>query len=146
MKYYRQGGGYYVNVGASDMIVDGRIKIKSGVEIAGLADHEVVFTDGSRMAVDTIVLAVGYGNMQETVRRMFGDEVADAVGPVWGLREDGEVRGLYYPLGYPNLWIMGGSLVQCRLMSKQLALQIKARTAGLLVTPATAPVIAGVAT
>jgi cation diffusion facilitator CzcD-associated flavoprotein CzcO len=136
MKYYRQGGGYYVNVGASNLIVEGKIKIKGGVEVAELDGDRVIFTDGSTMEVDTIVLAVGYANMQETVRKYLGDEVADAVGPVWGIREDGEVRGLYYPLDYPNLWIMGGSLVQCRLMSKTLAVQIKAREVGLDVRPA----------
>jgi cation diffusion facilitator CzcD-associated flavoprotein CzcO len=132
MKYYRQGGGYYINIGASDLIVAGKIKIKNGVEIAGLHDRTVVFTDGSEIAeVDTIVLALGFRNMQDTVRSLLGDDVADAVGPVWGLRADGEVRGLYGPLGQPGLWIMGGSFVQCRLMSKVLAIQIKAREVGL---------------
>jgi putative flavoprotein involved in K+ transport len=133
MKYYRQGGGYYINVGASDLIVAGQIKIKNGVEIADLRERTVVFTDGSAWPeVDTIVLALGFRNMQDTVRNLLGDGVADAVGPVWGLREDGEVRGLYGPLGQPGLWIMGGSFVQCRLMSKVLAVQIKAREVGIV--------------
>jgi cation diffusion facilitator CzcD-associated flavoprotein CzcO len=133
MKYYRQGGGYYINIGASDLIVAGQIKVRSGVEIAGLRGRTVVFTDGSELPdVDTIVLALGFRNMQDTVRKLLGDGVADAVGPVWGLRADGEVRGLYGPLGQPGLWIMGGSFVQCRLMSKVLAIQIKAREAGIV--------------
>jgi putative flavoprotein involved in K+ transport len=133
MKYYRQGGGYYINVGASDLIVDGTIKIKNGAEVADLRERTVVFTDGSAMPdVDTIVLALGFRNMQDTVRKLLGDAVADAVGPVWGLREDGEIRGLYGPLGQPGLWIMGGSFVQCRLMSKVLAIQIKAREVGIV--------------
>jgi putative flavoprotein involved in K+ transport len=133
MKYYRQGGGYYINVGASDLIVDGTIKIKNGAEVARLRGRTVVFTDGSELpGVDTIVLALGFRNMQDTVRTMLGDDIAEAVGPVWGLRADGEVRGLYGPLGQPGLWIMGGSFVQCRLMSKVLAIQIKAREAGLV--------------
>ncbi len=139
MKYYRQGGGYYINVGASDLIVDGTIKVKNGAEVAALRGRTVVFTDGSELPdVDTIVLALGFRNMQDTVRSLLGDRVADAVGPVWGLRADGEVRGLYGPLGQPGLWIMGGSFVQCRLMSKVLAIQIKARQVGLVddATPA----------
>ena len=133
LKYYRQGGGYYINVGASDLIAEGKIKIKNGVEIAGLRERTVVFTDGSALPdVDTIVLALGFRNMQDTVRNLLGDGVADAVGPVWGLRADGEVRGLYGPLGQPGLWIMGGSFVQCRLMSKVLAIQIKAREVGII--------------
>jgi hypothetical protein len=133
MKYYRQGCGYYINVGASDLIAEGKIKIKNGVEIADLRERAVVFTDGSTLpGVDTIVLALGFRNMQDTVRNLLGDGVADAVGPVWGLRADGEVRGLYCPLGQPGLWIMGGSFVQCRLMSKVLAIQIKAREVGII--------------
>ena len=107
LKYYRQGGGYYINVGASDLIAEGKIKIKNGVEIAGLRERTVVFTDGSALPdVDTIVLALGFRNMQDTVRNLLGDGVADAVGPVWGLRADGEVQGLYGPLGQPGLSIM----------------------------------------
>jgi cation diffusion facilitator CzcD-associated flavoprotein CzcO len=133
MKYYRQGGGYYINIGASDLIAEGKIKIKNGVEIADLRERTVVFTDGSALHdVDTIVLALGFRNMQDTVRNLLGDGVADAVGPIWGLRDDGEVRGLYCPLGQPGLWIMGGSFVQCRLMSKVLAIQIKAREVGII--------------
>lgn len=133
MKYYRQGGGYYINIGASDLIVAGKIKVRNGVEIAGLHGRTVVFTDGSELHdVDTIVLALGFRNMQDTIRHLLGDDVADAVGPVWGLREDGEVRGLYGPLGQPGLWIMGGSFVQCRLMSRVLAIQIKAREVGIV--------------
>jgi len=131
MKYYRQGGGYYINVGASDLIAAGRIKVLNGAEVAELRDHEVIFTDGRSVAADTIVLAVGFENAQESIRELLGDLVAERVGPIWGLRDDGEVRGLYSPTGQPNLWIMGGSLVQCRLMSKVLALQIKARQAGI---------------
>jgi cation diffusion facilitator CzcD-associated flavoprotein CzcO len=135
MKYYRQGGGYYVNVGASDLIVSGQIKVISGTEVAELRDHEVEFTDGRTLAADAIVVAAGYGDMQETVRELLGDRVAARVGPVWGLRDDGEVRGLYYPTGQPGLWIMGGSLVQCRLMSRILALQITASLTGVAATP-----------
>jgi len=140
--YGADGGGYYINIGASELIVDGTIKVRNGVEIASLRGRTVVFTDGSELpGVDTIVLALGFRNMQDTVRNLLGDDVADAVGPVWGLRDDGEVRGLYGPLGQPGLWIMGGSFVQCRLMSKVLAIQIKARLAGVIgdAAPAQAP-------
>jgi hypothetical protein len=33
MKYFQRGGGYYIDVGASQLIVDGKIKIKQGQEI-----------------------------------------------------------------------------------------------------------------
>jgi len=132
MKYHRYGGGYYINVGCSELIIEGRIRIKQGVEIEHLEGKSVVFSDGTAMDVDVIVVATGYSNMSESVRALFGDAVADRVGPVWGLDPDGEVRAMWRPTGQPGFWLMGGSLQQCRSYSKYLALQIKAREVGLL--------------
>jgi putative flavoprotein involved in K+ transport len=136
MKYHRTGGGYYINVGCSDLIVAGKIKVKHGAEIAGLDRRTVRFTDGTAMDTDMIVVATGYQNMSESVRALFGGDVAARVGPVWGLDEEGEVRALWRRTGQPGLWIMGGSLQQCRPYSKYLALQIKGSQEG-LVAPAT---------
>jgi cation diffusion facilitator CzcD-associated flavoprotein CzcO len=132
MKYHRYGGGYYINVGCSELIIEGRIKIKQGVEIQRLADKTVYFTDGTSMAVDVLVIAAGYSNMSESVRALMGDAVADRVGPIWGLDHEGEVRAMWRSTGQPGFWLMGGSLQQCRPYSKYLALQIKAREVGLL--------------
>jgi len=137
MKYHRTGGGYYINVGCSDLIVAGKIRVKHGAEVAGLDGRTVRFTDGTTMGTDMIVVATGYQNMSESVRALFGDGVAARVGPVWGLDEEGEVRALWRRTGQPGLWIMGGSLQQCRPYSKYLALQIKGGQEG-LVPPAPA--------
>lgn len=114
MKYHRTGGGYYINVGCSDLIVAGKIAVKHGAEIGGLDRRTVRFTDGTAMDTDMIVVAAGYQNMSESVRALFGDGVAAGVGPVWGLDEEGEVRAMWRRTGQPGLWIMGGSLQQCR--------------------------------
>ena len=132
MKYHRTGGGYYINVGCSDLIVAGKIKVKHGAEIAGLDGRTVRFTDGTTMDTDMVVVATGYQNMSESVRALFGDGVAARVGPVWGLDEEGEVRAMWRRTGQPGLWIMGGSLQQCRPYSKYLALQIKGGQEGLV--------------
>jgi cation diffusion facilitator CzcD-associated flavoprotein CzcO len=132
MKYHRYGGGYYINVGCSDLIVTGRIKIKQGVEIERLTGKTVEFTDGTSMEADIVVVAAGYKNMSESVRALLGDEVADRVGPVWGLDPEGEVRAMWRRTGQPGFWLMGGSLQQCRPYSKYLALQIKATELGLI--------------
>ena len=132
MKYHRTGGGYYINVGCSDLIVAGKIKVKHGAEIAGLDGRTVRFTDGTTMDTDMIVVATGYQNMSESVRALFGDDVAARVGPVWGLDGEGEVRAMWRRTGQPGLWIMGGSLQQCRPYSKYLALQIKGGQEGLV--------------
>jgi cation diffusion facilitator CzcD-associated flavoprotein CzcO len=130
MKYHRTGGGYYINTGCSDLIVAGQVKVRAGTEIAGLAGRTVRLSDGATMEADLIVVATGYRNMSESVRAIFGDEVAARVGPVWGLDAEGEVRAMWRRTGQPGLWIMGGSLQQCRPYSKYLALQIKGAQEG----------------
>jgi putative flavoprotein involved in K+ transport len=132
MKYHRYGGGYYINVGCSDLIIAGKIKIKQGVEIERLTGRTVAFTDGTSMEADIVVVAAGYKNMSESVRALLGDAVADRVGPVWGLDPEGEVRAMWRRTGQPGFWLMGGSLQQCRPYSKYLALQIKAAELGLI--------------
>ncbi|MFC4006988.1 flavin-containing monooxygenase [Nonomuraea purpurea] len=125
MKYHRHGGGYYINVGCSDLIAAGRVRVKQGVEIERLTADSAVFTDGDRLEVDMVVVATGYQNMSESIRMLLGDEVADRVGPVWGLDAEGEVRAMWRRTGQPGFWLAGGSLQQCRPYSKYLALQIK---------------------
>lgn len=131
-KYLRYGGGYYLNVGASDLIAAGDIALKTRVGVAHLTQDSVVFTDGTSMAVDLVVLATGYTNMQESVRALLGDEVADKVGPAWGFDEGGEMRNMWKRTGQEGFWLMGGSFAQCRIYSRYLALQIKAAEEGLL--------------
>lgn len=131
MQFFRRGGGYYINVGASDLIIDGKIRIKGNAEITGLTGQTVHFSDGSHDDFDTIVVAIGYENMQETIRDVLGSAVAERVGPVWGLGDDGELRNMWRPTGQPGLWIAGGSLQQNRSFSKYLALQIKGKLVSL---------------
>jgi cation diffusion facilitator CzcD-associated flavoprotein CzcO len=132
MKYHRYGGGYYINVGCSELIIEGKIVIKQGVEIQDLRGKTVIFTDGTSLNVDVLVVATGYSNMSESVRVVMGDAVANRVGPIWGLDAEGEVRAMWRSTAQPGFWLMGGSLQQCRPYSKYLALQIKARELGLL--------------
>ncbi|KAL2807921.1 hypothetical protein BJX63DRAFT_439784 [Aspergillus granulosus] len=130
-KYFQRGGGYYIDVGASQLIIDGKIKIKQGVEIDQVLFHGLKFADGSEIEADEIVLATGYQNMRTQTRRLFGDETADAVGDVWGFDTHGEMRGIWRPSGHPGLWFMGGNLAISRYYSKILGLQIKAAEIGL---------------
>ncbi len=141
-KYLTRGGGYYFNVGASDMIVDGKIRV---IQFGGIADFNaggVVLDDGTALASDLIVLATGWKPQEELVARLFGAEVAARVGPLWGFDAlDGgeELRNMYMRTGQPGLWFIAGSLAQCRINSKYLGLQIKACEEGLisLAAPAT---------
>ena len=60
------------------------------------------------------------------------DDGADRIGPVWGFDEGGELRNMWQPTAQPGLWFTAGSLAQCRIYSRYLALQIKAREEGLI--------------
>jgi hypothetical protein len=78
------------------------------------------------------VLSTGYKTQEYLVRKLFGDDVADRVGPVWGFGDGLELRNMYARTRQPGLWFIAGSLAQCRINSKYLALQIKAIEEGIL--------------
>lgn len=126
MKYLRYGGGYYLNVGCSDLIVAGDVDVLPSSEIATFTDGGVLLEDGTSRPVDLVVLATGYRPIQDGVRKLLGDEVADRVGPVWGFDEDGDLRNMWRRTAQEGLWFMAGSLAQCRTYSRFLALQVKA--------------------
>jgi cation diffusion facilitator CzcD-associated flavoprotein CzcO len=125
------GGGYYINVGCSQLIADGKIKLAQGSGLAEFTPEGIRLEDGRTLEADLVVLATGYKNMRETARRLFGDEVADRLPLVLGIGEDGEIGGLYRRTGHPAFWYMGGPLAWVRIYSKHLALQITAKHADL---------------
>jgi hypothetical protein len=131
MKYFQRGGGYYIDVGASRLIADRKIKVVQGQEIKSVNPRSITFANGTEIEADEIVFATGYLNMKETSRKIFGDEVADRLKDVWGLDEEGEVRTMWRGTGHPGFWFMGGNLALSRYYSRLLALQIKARELGL---------------
>ena len=132
MMYLRRGGGYYFNVGASDLIISGEIGLLQYADIERFVAQGARMRDGSIVPADLLVLATGYKNQQDTVRAYLGDAIADAVGPVWGFDAGGELRNMWKRTAQPGLWFTAGSLAQCRIFSRYLALQIKALEAGLL--------------
>jgi cation diffusion facilitator CzcD-associated flavoprotein CzcO len=131
-KYLTRGGGYYFNVGCSDLVVSGEIKLIQFSDIESFVAEGARMKSGERLAADLIVLATGYKGQQYLVRQLFGEEVADRVGPIWGFGEAQELRNMYTRTGQPGLWFIAGSLAQCRINSKYLALQIKAIEEGML--------------
>ena len=139
VKYLRRGSGYYIDVGASQLIAEGKIKLKSGAGIQRLKEHSVVMTDGSELPADLIVYATGYGSMNGWAARIISQEVANKVGKCWGLGSgtakdpgpwEGELRNMWKPTQQTALWFHGGNLHQSRHYSQFLALQIKARKEG----------------
>ena len=132
MMYLRRGGGYYFNVGCSDLIISGRIKLLQFSDIETFVADGAKLKKGSVVPADLLVLATGYKNQQDTARAYLGDAVADAIGPVWGFDDGGELRNMWRWTAQPGLWFTAGSLAQCRIFSRYLAIQIKAREEGLL--------------
>ncbi len=132
MMYLRRGGGYYFNVGCSDMIVDGRIGLLRYDAIDRFVPQGVQLRDGKTMPADLVVVATGYESQQEFVRATLGDAIADRIGPVWGFDDGGELRNMWTRTAQDGLWFTAGSLAQCRIYSRYLALQIKAQEDGLL--------------
>jgi hypothetical protein len=132
MMYLRRGGGYYFNVGCSELIVAGKVKLMQFADIDRFVAKGARLKDGSTVPAELLVLATGYKNQQEAVRLYLGDAIADAVGPVWGFDDGGELRNMWKRTAQPGLWFTAGSLAQCRIFSRYLALQIKALEEGLL--------------
>ena len=130
--FLQRGGGYYINVGCSELIAEGKIAVRSGIGVRRFTRDGVELEDGSTLAADVVVFATGYQGMLETARRLLGDEVADRCGPVWGLDEEGELQGVWRQSGHEGLWFMGGNLAMARFYGKFLALQLKAMEEGLL--------------
>ncbi len=140
MKYLRRASGYYIDVGACDLVIDGSIKLQSGKDISHLSEHAVVLADGTELPADLVVYATGYGSMNGWVADLVSQEVADKVGKVWGLGSDttkdpgpweGEQRNMWKPTQQDAMWFHGGNLHQSRHYSLYLALQLKARQEGL---------------
>ncbi|MER9342669.1 NAD(P)/FAD-dependent oxidoreductase [Mesorhizobium sp. M0601] len=140
MKAYRTGSGFYIDVGACDLIIDGEIGIRSGVGIKSLTPTGILFDDGTELAADAIIACTGYLSMNETVAAIVSREVADKVGPCWGIGSgvkgdpgpwQGELRNMWKPTAQEALWFHGGNLALSRFYSKYVALQIKARMEGI---------------
>ena len=112
-KYLTRGGGYYFNVGCSDLIVEGKIAL------AQYADLERLLP-----GTDLVVLATGWKGQEALVGKLFGEALAARVGPVWGFGPDQELRNMFRRTAQPGLWFIAGSFAQCRIYSRYLALQI----------------------
>jgi cation diffusion facilitator CzcD-associated flavoprotein CzcO len=131
-KYLTRGGGYYFNVGCSDLIVKGEIGLAQFSEIAAFVAEGVQMRSGQTIPADLIILATGYKGQEHLVCKLFGNDVATRVGPIWGFGDGDELRNMFTRTAQPGLWFIAGSFAQCRIYSKYLALQIKASEIGVI--------------
>ncbi|KAI1360855.1 hypothetical protein F5Y08DRAFT_316479 [Xylaria arbuscula] len=130
-KYLQRGGGYYIDVGTSQLIIDGNIKVKHGHGVQEILPKGLRLDDGTELEADEIICATGYQNMRTVTEAIFGGEVGSQVDNVWGFNEEGETRIMWRRSGVPGLWLHGGNLAMCRYFSRIVALQIKAQLEGL---------------
>jgi putative flavoprotein involved in K+ transport len=137
--YRRTASGYYIDVGGSELIANGEVKLAKG-EIAEITEGGVLMESGDYLPADIIVCATGYRPMNEFVGKLISPEVERKVGRCWGLGSgtegdpgpwEGELRNMWKPTAQEGLWFQGGNLMQSRFHSLHLALQIKARMEGL---------------
>jgi putative flavoprotein involved in K+ transport len=131
-KYLTRGGGYYFNVGCSDLIIKGEVGLAQFSDIAAFVAQGARMRSGETLAADLIVLATGYKGQEALVSKLFGDDVAARVGPIWGFGDGQELRNMFIRTPQPGLWFIAGSFAQCRIYSKYLGLQIKACEVGWL--------------
>ncbi|KAI1634108.1 hypothetical protein F4809DRAFT_643847 [Biscogniauxia mediterranea] len=130
-KYLQRGGGYYIDVGTSQLIIDGKIKVKHGYGVDEILPHGLRLEDGTELEADEIICATGYQNMRTATELIFGKEIASRVPNVWGFDEEGEMKTMWRRSGQPGLWLHGGNLAMVRYFSRIVALQIKAQLEGM---------------
>ncbi|MFK7942324.1 MAG: NAD(P)-binding domain-containing protein [Paracoccaceae bacterium] len=139
MKYLRRGSGYYIDIGASQLIIDGEVKVTRG-QVTEITETGVELDTGEELPADVIIYATGYGSMNGWAADLISQEAADKIGKVWGLGSEttkdpgpweGEQRNMWKPTQVEALWMHGGNLHQSRHYSQFLSLQIKARMEGI---------------
>ncbi|MBD3925012.1 NAD(P)/FAD-dependent oxidoreductase [Nocardioides cavernae] len=139
MKYLRRGSGYYIDVGAAELVANGDVHLVQG-QIDRLTEDAVVLEDGTTLPADLVVFATGYNSMNGWVADLVDQETADRLGKCWGLGSEttkdpgpweGEQRNMWKPTQVDHLWMHGGNLHQSRHYSLYLALQLKARHEGI---------------
>ncbi|KAF5971307.1 putative flavin-containing protein [Fusarium bulbicola] len=131
LKFLQYAGGSYIDVGASKLVIDGKIQIKQGI-VAMIKPHSLILDSGIELPADEIVFATGYTSMLETTKEIMGAEFSSHLQEVWGIDKEGELRSVWRRSGHPGYWFAGGNLALCRYFSKLLALQIKAVDQGMM--------------
>lgn len=131
---------YYIDVGASQMIIDGKIKVESGSGVRELTEDTVLLDDGRNVPADAIIYATGFRSMYGTVAEIISPEVADRIGHFGGIGSgesssdpgpwEGEIRNMWKPVPHDALWFHSGLIAHARAYSRPLALQLKARMEG----------------
>ncbi|UGT61780.1 flavin-containing monooxygenase [Nocardia asteroides] len=124
--YFLTGGGYYLDVGASQRIIDGDIGIVQTDDVETFTATGVRLKNGEELPLDAVILATGYEPIETAIEEWFGAEVREKVGKVWGFGTDGEINNVWKPTPQDGLWIMLGAVAQARWYTPTTSLLIKA--------------------
>ncbi|KAG6864540.1 hypothetical protein C0991_008887, partial [Blastosporella zonata] len=92
--------------GYSQLIIDGKIKVKNDSAISSFYKKGIEFENGSLIEADTVIFATGVGDIREAIRRICGDQVADNCPKLVGVNDEGEMN-VYRPLNRKGLWFIG---------------------------------------
>lgn len=122
---------YQINCGASELIADGLVGLKQGVEIVKATKNSVIYSDGTEQEADLIVFATGYHPLLDTMRPFLG-KAGDKVQKVYGLAEDGEYSECWRRSKQPGLWFANGFVAIARHYSRFTGILIKAIEAGII--------------
>ena len=139
MKYLRRGSGYYIDVAPADLVANGDVKLAKG-QVDHLTEDAVVLGGRHRAAGrpgrlrHRLRLDERLGRRPDLAggrrqgRQVLGPGLGHHEGPgPW----EGEQRNMWKPTQQQALWFHGGNLHQSRHYSLYLALQLKARQAGI---------------
>ncbi|WVQ84769.1 hypothetical protein IAT38_006926 [Cryptococcus sp. DSM 104549] len=127
---FTKGGGFYFDAGACGQIINGKVKVEQGY-IDHFTKDKVVLNGDREQEYDLVILATGFSNTIDSVRKIVGEEIASKVKPIWGMDEEGELNSAWRDTGVKNLWITIGTLQAARYHSQKIALRIKARLEGI---------------
>jgi cation diffusion facilitator CzcD-associated flavoprotein CzcO len=135
----RSKGGFYINVGASDAIINGDIAVTQLDDVERFDADGLVYTDGRHQAYDAVIFATAHRPLTEALANYFGQAMVDKLGPVWGFGTDGELRNVLKPTPQRGLWILEGSIPMARWHSPLTALLLKADLLGIIPEGFTSP-------
>ena len=130
--------GFYIDVGASELIIDGHVAVRSGVSVVAIRERSLVLCDGAELPADLIVYATGYWKLRQAGAILSSEIIQKAnraaSAPVCAVTmgHERERSGtVWKPTLQPGLWFHNGNFGLMRFFSRILALQIKAHEAGL---------------
>jgi len=132
LKIRTRYGGYYLNAGCSELIVSGDIGLLQFDQIERFAPEGALMKDGSLKPADLLIMGTGYVPQEVVVQELLGTDIAEKIGPVWGIAPDGEMNNMWRRTAQEGLWFVGGSFTNCRIYSRYVAMQVKAIEEGLI--------------